>query len=283
MVVSGGAKRCAAPPRRDTVPREGTVIDHLRIPIWGEARLALERATLRLDPTSKGEGVPHGDGRPVMLVPGFFAGDSSMGLMAQWLKRIGYRPCRAGIRFNVDCTSRTVERLEDQLEMHADRHGRMVTIVGQSRGGSMARVLAVRRPDLVDGIVCLGSPLASQLAVHPLVRAQVDLVAVLGSLGVGGLFSIGCVGGSCCARVRAESAAPFPAAVRFTSVYSRGDGVVDWHSCLDPAARQIEVRSSHCGMAVNPGVLKIVAEALAAPDLVEDVDPWSDDAEALVA
>ena len=49
----------------------------------------------------------------------------------------------------------------------------------------------------------------------------------------------------------------------FVSVYSKSDGVVDWHACLDPAAdRLVEVRTSHCGMAVHPSVWRAVAEAL---------------------
>jgi pimeloyl-ACP methyl ester carboxylesterase len=239
------------------------VIDQLRIPIWGEARLGLERAALHNHAVLRGVGIPRGDGGPVLLVPGFLAGDVSLGPMAGWLARIGHKPCRAGIRANVDCTARALERVEDLLDLLFEGYERPVTIVGQSRGGSMARILAVRRPDVVGGIVCLGSPLASQLAVHPFVRAQVAAVALLGSLGVPGLFSRGCLSGSCCTQVRAEAAAPFPEGVRFTSVYSRSDGIVDWHSCLDSGARLVEVRSSHIGMAVNPDVFRVVAEALA--------------------
>jgi hypothetical protein len=53
--------------------------------------------------------------------------------------------------------------------------------------------------------------------------------------------------------------------VGFVSVYSRSDGIVNWRSCLDPVADQhVEVRSSHCGMAVHPGVYRAVADALVA-------------------
>lgn len=237
------------------------VVEQFRIPIWGEGRLALERAALLRDPVSRGLGVPRGSGAPVMLIPGFLAGDTSLGLMGRWLRDLGHRPVRAGIRANVDCTARALERLEAQLEPVAERHRRRVSIVGQSRGGTMARILAVRRPDLVERIVCLGSPLTDQFAVHPLVRAQVRAVALLGSLGVPGLFSFGCQSG-CCAQAHRDAAAPFPAGVQFTSVYSRRDGVVAWRACLDPAARQVEVRSTHIGMAVNVDVFRAVAEAL---------------------
>jgi pimeloyl-ACP methyl ester carboxylesterase len=239
------------------------VIGQLRIPIWGEARLAIERAALLSHPIFKGDGVPRGDGEPVLLLPGFLAGDGSLAVMAQWLRRIGYEPCRGGMRANVDCTERALGRLEFQLDQIADRYGRPVTIIGQSRGGIFARILAVRRPDTVGGIVCLGSPVVDHLAVHPFVRAQVEWVALLGSLGVRGLFSRGCVAGRCCADVRIDAAAPFPQNVGFTSVYSRSDGIVDWRSCLDPGAQVAEVRSSHVGMGMNPQVYEVVAEALA--------------------
>jgi len=235
----------------------------LQIPIWLEGRAALERTALMRDPVIRGEAVPRGDGAPVMLIAGFLAGDASLGPMAAWLSRIGYRPCRAGIRVNVDCSGRASARLESELERRAEKHGRPVTIVGQSRGGTMARALAVRRPDLVKAIICLGSPIRDQLAVHPWVRMQIVTLGLLGTLGVPGLLSRECAGGECCGEVRRELEAPFPADVGFTSIYSRSDGIVDWRSCLDPAAHHVEIESSHIGMAVNAEVFRAVASALA--------------------
>jgi triacylglycerol lipase len=239
-----------------------TTLDRLRIPIWRESRLPLEHARLLRHPVLRYDGVPPGDGSPVLLVPGFLASDMSLGTMARWLRGLGYRPCRAGIPANVDCTERALARLESALERSAARHRGPVAIVGHSRGGTMARILAVRRPDLVRGIVCLGSPLRDQAAVHPVVAAQVRTVALLGSLGVPGLFRFSCPTG-CCAQAERDLAGPFPRDVSFLSVFSRSDGVVDWRACLDPAARLIEVGSSHIGMAVHPEVFQLVASALA--------------------
>ena len=238
---------------------------HLRIPIWREGRAPLEHAALRRDPVLRGEGVPRGDGGPVLLVPGFLAGDPSLGTMAGWLKRLGYRPCRARMWANVDCETRSLDRLEESLERLADRHGRKVAIVGQSRGGTMARGLAMRRPELVSTIVALGSPVTDQFAIHPLVRVQATALGALGTFGVPGLIGRGCTHGECCEETRARSGAPFPAGVRFVSVYSRSDGIVDWRSCLDPAAEHVEVSSSHIGMAVHADVFRAVARALAGP------------------
>jgi triacylglycerol lipase len=243
-----------------------SLLEQIRIPIWREAGFGMERAALLRDPVMRGVDVRCGDGMPVILIPGFLAGDLSLELMARWLRRIGHEPCRASMRVNVDCTGRALDRLEEVLQHTVDRHGRAAAIVGQSRGGTMARILAVRRPDLVERIVCLGSPLTDQFAVHPLVRAQVEAVALLGSLGVPGTFSHGCRYGDCCALAREQLTSPFPEDLPFTSVYSRHDGIVDWRCCLDPAARHVEVGSSHCGMAVSAGVFRAVAEALAPAD-----------------
>ena len=240
-----------------------SLLREIRIPLWREGRVPIERAALLRDDVIRGRGVPTGDGAPVLLVPGFMAGDLSLGLMARWLKQIGYRPCRAGIVANVDCTGRAIERLEAQLERFVERHGRPAAVVGHSRGGTMARVLAVRQPELIDTVITLGSPMTDQLAVHPVVRAQVETVALLGTLGVPGMFSRACSLGVCCEEVRDQATAPFPEDVGFTSIYSRGDGVVDWRACLDPAARHVEVDSSHIGMAVNAEVYREVADTLA--------------------
>jgi triacylglycerol lipase len=234
-----------------------------RPPLWREARLGLEAAALLRDPVLRGEGLRDGRGRPVLLIPGFLAGDGSLGLMAGWLRRAGYRTTRAGMRANVACSGALVERLERRLDRVVREQGRRALVVGQSRGGSLAKVLARRRPDLVGGIVTLGSPQLDPLAVHPLVRLQVEAVGALGTLGAPGLFRRSCLDGDCCADFWEQLAGPLPAGVGFVSVYSKSDGVVDWRACLDPCADEhVEIRSSHLGMAVSPGAWRAVAGAL---------------------
>jgi pimeloyl-ACP methyl ester carboxylesterase len=143
-----------------------------------------------------------------------------------------------------------------------ERQGQRAVIVGQSRGGHFARVLATRRPDLVAGIVTLGSPLTDPLAIHPVVRAHVYAVGALGTVGVRGLFRHSCLWGDCCTDFWADAQAPFPKGVRFVSVYSRSDGVVRWRACLDPHAEHLEIRASHIGMGMHPRSWRIVASEL---------------------
>ena len=223
----------------------------------------MEWAALRRSDVLRGAGVPYGDGRGVLLIPGFLAGDGSLGTMTQWLRSAGYRTKRAGIRANVACSELACTRLEERLERLAACTGRRVVIVGQSRGGVFAKALGARRPELVAGVVTLGSPVVSQLAVHPLVLAQVGMLATLGSGPLPGLLSWSCLRGDCCTPFRAALAGPFPPTVGYVALYSRSDGIVDWRSCMDPAADAcVEVRASHCGMGLNAGVYRAVARAL---------------------
>jgi pimeloyl-ACP methyl ester carboxylesterase len=231
-------------------------------PMWRESRIGLELAGLMRSGVWRGEGVGDGNGQPVMLISGLLAGDHSLNLMARWLKRTGHRPCRAGIAVNVDCSQRAAERLERRLECLAEDSGQKVAVVGQSRGGSFARVLAVRRPDLVSGVVALGSPLKHQLAIHPLVRASVLGIGVLGTAGIDGLMRHSCLWGDCCTCYWDDFASDFPQGLGYVSIYSRTDGIVKWKACLDPAAEQVEVRASHIGMAVNAEVYRAIAASL---------------------
>ena len=214
-------------------------------------------------PVYRGDGVDDAEGQPVMLIPGFMAGDDSLGIMTRWLRRTGHYTRKAGIRSNVACSATAVERLEERLETMAEVRGQKVAIVGQSRGGNFAKVLAVRRPDLVSGVVTLGSPQLNPLAVHPLVHAQVYLVGTLGTIGAKSCFRHSCRWGDCCADFWEDLEGPMPDETGYLSVYSRSDGIVNWQACLDPDADHLEIDSSHCGMAVHADAYVAVAGALA--------------------
>src|SRR5438270_13779005 len=69
------------PPEAGIECRAMSTIEALRIPIWRESLVAFERTALMRSEVWAGEAVPHGDGTPVMLIPGFLAGDMSLGLM----------------------------------------------------------------------------------------------------------------------------------------------------------------------------------------------------------
>src|SRR5579859_5784182 len=231
------------------------------VPLRGELRYGLELARLSADPEFlRPRRRP--DAAPVLLIPGFLAGDQSLAVMRGWLRRRGSRTGSTGIRLNVDCGERAVQGIEQRLERLAQRAERRVALIGQSRGGELGRVLAVRRPDLVSALVMLGPPVLDPLDVGPTVLRAVRSVARLGDLGLPGIFSTRCAGGECCAAFREQLRAAMPPSVEAVAVYSRSDGIVSWRACLDPGARQVEVDSSHSGMSVNRDVYRVIAEAL---------------------
>jgi pimeloyl-ACP methyl ester carboxylesterase len=60
-----------------------------------------------------------------------------------------------------------------------------------------------------------------------------------------------------------------PLRVPATAIYTRGDGVVPWRSCLESTSatsESVEVVASHSGMGHNPGVLWVIADRLAQPE-----------------
>jgi triacylglycerol lipase len=263
----------AFPPSRSliTVPRAETIARVMRSavllsrrPIWRESLLWAELAALLRDERFK---APRRSGAPrsVLLIPGFLAGDRHLTPMKRWLEQAGHQAESAGIRFNVDCSAAAVARLERRLERFALRTGSQVTLIGESRGGLFARVLAVRRPDLVECIVTLGSPHAGPMRVHPALWLQGATLATVGSLGIPRIFRHSCRTGNCCAGFRKDLAAVFPRDVRFYSIYSRKDGIVDWEACLDNAARAVEIDSTHCGMAVNRMTYRFLGQLLDGP------------------
>jgi triacylglycerol lipase len=239
---------------------------------WGrplaETRWILEASRLLVDPVFAGREVPHGDGRPVLLMPGFLAGDQTLLVLAGWLRRIGYRPHLCGFVANVGCSDRAVDRVERRLESVARRHGRRAALIGHSRGGHYARTLAARRPELVSHTISLGADLQGMFACSaPTLIAVSGLRTIL--RGTGRARSPECLGEACPCRFTSDFYAPFPAdSVHLTSIYSRGDGVVDWHTQLVPYADSVEVTGSHVGLVFNRKSYRAIAAALATPELV---------------
>jgi triacylglycerol lipase len=234
----------------------GQVVDQQRrqrvtAPLRGELRYGLELT--RLLAGRRFRGVTRAPGRrPVLLIPGFLAGDASLTVLAGWLRRRGHEVSRSGMLVNADCAGRVLARLEARL---AELDGPVI-VIGQSRGGTLARALAACHPQAVAGLVTLGAPVLDPLAVSPSVLRTVSSVARLGDLGLPRVFSTECRDGACCTEVRAALVAPLPPRMATLAVHSRSDGIVDWRACLDPYAQCVEIDGSHCGMAVNADVYR---------------------------
>ncbi|WP_434445569.1 esterase/lipase family protein [Lentzea sp. E54] len=202
-----------------------------------------------------------GNGLGVVLVPGFGAGGVSLSPAGWWLRARGYRPAGGGVGFTVGCTADLLAKLLRSTERHAERTGHPVVLLGQSRGGWLARLVAARRPDLVHGLVMMGSPVLDPLGAHPSVMRIARFLARLASAGVPGLLDEDCMRGRCFdEHVKALAE---PLRVPAISIFSRHDGIVPWELCQDPCAECVEVHSSHTGMGFDPQVYEVLGPKLA--------------------
>ncbi|HEY2223673.1 esterase/lipase family protein [Actinomycetospora sp.] len=238
--------------------------------VLGEARVQLELAALLGSQVHRGVGVPHGDGAPVVLVPGFGAGDVSLAVLRAWLRRIGHRTYRSGIAWNVDCSEAAVRRLDRRVSDVAERSGRPVALIGHSRGGLLAHAVAVRRPSRVRAVITLGSPLSSPFDASVLTLAAVGWARLGQSLWRPARPQ--CLTTSCPCAFGADLRRVGP--VPLTSIRTSEDGIVRPESCVAPAGggpgsgadpgavSNVVVRGSHLGLCVNAAVYREIAHAL---------------------
>jgi triacylglycerol lipase len=238
---------------------------------WGrplaETRWQLELVRLLADPIWRGERVARGDGRPVLLLPGFLAGDRTLGVLARWLQRIGYRPSTCGFVLNVDCSDRALERVERHVARLHGLHGRRVAVIGHSRGGHFARALARRRPGLVSHAISMGADLQRMLGISVPTRLAVG-GARRGIAALGRARAEHCLTMECTCPFTRDYQAAFPSRrVRLTSIYTKADGVVHWERCVVAYADCVEVPGSHTGLVFNRQAYAAIAAALTAPEL----------------
>lgn len=223
--------------------------------LWDPLAIRELSALLR-DPVFRGRGVPHGDGRPVLLIPGFLAGDWTMRVMHAWLERIGYRSHLSGILFNVQHSERLLAGLRHKVvEIHKET-GSRVTLVGHSRGGLLAKVLAQRRPQAIEQVIALGAPLADWTDLAAITHHAVGVVRTANEIAYG-------------RRMNAEGRFTYDLklapVVPTTSIYTRSDDVVNFRSCLRPDIPSLPVWGSHNGLVVNPEAYRLLGRLLARP------------------
>jgi hypothetical protein len=126
--------------------------------------------------------------------------------------------------------------------------------VGWSLGGVYARELARHHPGAVRQVITLGSPFRFRAGDRSRASSVYDSVAPREQRFLE-------------ART-AEHERP-ALSVPVTSIYTRTDGVVRWHACLEQTGatcENIEVRGTHSGLGVNVAAAVAVADRLAQPE-----------------
>ena len=242
----------------DTGGRAGT-----EPPLMLEARAGLELAALAASPVYYGVGVPRGDGSSVLAVPGFMSWDAQLAVLGGWLLGMGYTPHAAALWPTGGSPLQLVGLLRHRAEAVAAAARAPITLIGHSLGGVLARAVTQLRPELVRHVVTLGAPVRAdpRAASRPLVRGLNDLLLrdAASAMAPARLEREW-------ARLHELSAAPLPAGVRSTSVYTREDPVVDWRACIDaaPGAAAHAVPGTHFGLAWNARVYALLGRLLPA-------------------
>jgi len=192
----------------------------------------------------------HGDGHPILVLPGFMASDTSTSRLRNHINDIGYTSLSWDLGRNYG-KEETIGILVDKIDKLYNQYGEKISLIGWSLGGVYARQLAKARPDKIRQVITLGSPFRG--------ISEANNVAWIYNLLMGGK------------RVRDVDPLlladlPNPAPVPTTAIYSKQDGIVPWQVCMEAEEtsihQNVEVRSSHLGMGVNPSVLKIIADRL---------------------
>lgn len=192
--------------------------------------------------------LPKGDGHPVLVLPGFLASDSSTTWLRGLLGRLGYETHGWGLKRNLGPTEQVVNELPERVDRIAQEAGQTVSVIGWSLGGVYARHIAARTPDLVRGVITMGTPVR---------RAMRDASNAAGAF----------------ESLRAAHVPGYPILddgapldVPVTAMHTRSDGIVPWKACIiqkAPNAENLRVRGSHIGLGHNPAVVYIVANRLA--------------------
>lgn len=202
-----------------------------------------------------------GDKHPVLLIPGFMAGDRSLGLLKRYLGYMGYQPETWGVGHNTGSPDHLFDHLPEKLDQLFEKYGEPISIIGQSLGGVFARELGRDYPEKVRQIITLGSPLAAKNSAVTM-RALRHLLKASAGHSIEEMVDM--------MRARKFHMSPD---LPLTAVFSKGDGVVHWASCQeeteDHHTQNIEVPGSHCGMAFNPMIYYIIMNRLN-----QQIDAW---------
>lgn len=194
---------------------------------------------------------PRGDGRPVMLIPGYGTDETSMRPLGRYLEFLGYDVYDWAQGRNRGDVENDIRRVGLRAqEIHIARDGEPVTLIGWSLGGVAAREAARLFEDAVREVITLGTPIIggpkyTSVGRRFAEKANLDLDE----------FEL---------EVHQRNSIGIKQPV--TSIYSKADGIVSWRASIDsynPQARNIEVSSSHFGLGANGKVWHLIAKLLA--------------------
>lgn len=193
---------------------------------------------------------PKGDGRPILVLPGFIGSDGSTLALRRLLRGLGYHVHAWRLGRNLGPTDRIVTGLRERIRGLVAEHREPLTLIGHSLGGIYSREIARSAPEIVRQVITLGSPFRrpgrAASPVTPLFQALAPL------------HSDNVKGADPDAMLR-----PLP--VPLTAIFTKTDGVVPWKICIPDEGKRvevIEVKGSHSGLIHNPAAIAVILDRL---------------------
>lgn len=200
-------------------------------------RLALNAARLKR--------VPRGS-ETIVAIPGFSTNDASTLPIRTWLSALGHTTFGWGFGTNQAKVESMLGDVTEMIERRCDAAGSPVALIGWSNGGVFAREVARDRPELVSRVFTYGTPIVGgPKYTRGAVLYDSDEIERIAAV--------------------VEQRNAIPIRVPITAFYSRNDAIVDWKACIDrfsPNVRNIQVRSTHASMGIDPDIWEMVAREL---------------------
>ena len=193
-------------------------------------RVVVESAALAVafGPLTVMDPIP--DTHPVLVVPGISGGPQWCFVLRRFLSLRGHAVFQPLPGTMKGTNSMVYRRLQRRIANLSRLAGEPISVIGWSIGGVYARQAAMAEPSHVRQVITMGTPLGGPW-----------YSAVPGT---------------------ADRKMPVPS----TSIYSRTDPWFRHTECLQPRAARsenVEVASSHFGMATNPVVYQVISDRLA--------------------
>lgn len=186
-----------------------------------------------------------GNGKRIMLFPGWKSHETVMFPVKTFLNRLGYTAQYWGLGLN----NGYVEKYRDQIitQLEKEEHPEKITLIGWSLGGLIAREVAREIPHKISSVITYGTPAiggpryTAGVKVYEAKEVQriIDLQRALDETN--------------------------PIAIPLSIIFTKKDSIVNWSACIDRTSLDVkhyEVNSTHLSLGIDPTVWKIIVQEL---------------------
>ena len=198
---------------------------------------------------------PHGDGHPIIVIPPVGRSDMNMGKMRKWIDSQGFTAFESGIKKGDERDPKgDVLKIISRIDEVFEQTGQKITLVGLSLGGIYTFIAAMYRPEKVQRVILIGTPIRRHVAEAARGRYKdIAKMIINGNRSYDSFLS-------------AIPATSMPFDYDLACIYSKDDEAFNWKDCFDERAdKVVEIKGSHRRLYNNPDVFTAVADILQTP------------------